>query len=424
MTEDFLHYVWMTRQFQHAQLETTAGEAIEIFKTGEHNHDAGPDFFNARIRIGATLWAGNVEIHIRSSDWVKHRHQHDKAYENVILHVVYEDDLPIYRSNGELVPILLLRPLIKEKQYLFYQHYRNSKAWAPCAQQIDSVPPVIMTSWTARLLVERLERKSAEVILNLEQYHDHWEACFYRLFVRHFGMKVNDEPFTILANTLPWKTIASRRHSLIQIEALLFGHAGLLPEKPVDEYTQILHREFKVFRKLYKLQPMERHLWKFMRLRPVNFPTIRIAQLAALLHRTSNLAASFLHENSAEILLQRLDVRASTYWEDHYRFGKPSKERVKNLGRQAAQSLVVNAIVPFLFVYGRRRGDETSVDRALSLLEQLEPEMNSIVRKWQGIGMQPNSSFDTQALIQLKNEYCRAKRCLHCGIGHHILKNV
>jgi len=422
MNEDFLQYLWKTRGFDHHYLFTTQGEPLEIIRPGMHNTDSGPDFFNARIRIGSTLWAGNVEVHLRGSDWRRHKHGDDKAYDNVILHVVCEDDEPLLRSNGEAVPTLELGGRISAEQFMRYRELNESTSWVPCGKQAGQVDSLTRTGWLERLMVERLEQRAQSIVQTLLQNHYDWDESFYQHLARYFGMKVNADPFEWLARTLPYRTIARHRGSLLQVEALLFGQAGLVPESK-ETYPVLLAREYRILSRKYELPAPQGHLWKFMRLRPVNFPSIRLAQLAALLHHSPRLFSACMETENADELLQLLNVRASGYWDTHYRFGKISPQRTKSLGLSAAHTLLINTVVPFLFVYGRRNGEERYCERALRLLEQLEPEQNTIVRSWAEAGLKADSAFDSQALLQLKSAYCDARRCLHCAIGHRLLKN-
>lgn len=424
MNEDFLQYLWKTRCFDHHYLITTEGEPVEIIRQGMHNRDSGPDFFNARIRIGETLWAGNVEVHLRASDWKRHRHDDDEAYQNVILHVVYEADEPLYRSSGELIPTLELNGRIDLKLYDKYQELRRSRGWIPCAKQLAGVDSLTLTGWLGRMMVERLETRSETILQQLHQNNFNWDECFYRHLARYFGMKVNADPFEWLAASLPYQILAKHADHVNQVEALVFGQAGLLPEKDGDEYARRLQKEYRFLRRKYQLSPLSPSHWKFMRMRPVNFPTVRLAQFASLMMRSPRLFRACLEARGPEELVALFSVRTSPYWHYHYRFGMPAERRTKSLGLLSVRTLIINTVAPFLFVYGRRTGDESYCERALDILTSLEPEVNVITEGWKMHGIVAASAFESQALLQLKKQYCDRKLCLDCGIGCSLLKNV
>ena len=417
MPEEFLHYIWENRRFRNENLQTTSGENLQIIHPGRRNSDAGPDFFNAKIKIGETLWVGNVEIHCKASDWNKHRHQYDKAYDNVVLHVVENADAEISRTNGEIIPALVLR--YPEALAQNYRRLLDAKSWIPCEESFHKIDPIVLQLGFNRLMIERLESKTDEILSRLEQNRNDWNQTFYQMLCRMFGFKVNAIPFEMLAKSLPVGILGKHRNSLFQLEALLFGNAGLLNNQLLgDDYFLQLRKEYSFLYKKYKLKPVESHLWKFLRLRPVNFPTIRIAQLAALLHKTDILFSKILETESIESLMQLFKVRASAYWDSHYNFNKVSKrDSPKELGSNAAQTLIINVVIPFLFVYGEKQNKAWLKNRALDFLDQLPAETNAIVRKWENLGIQSRSAFESQALLQLKNHYCEAKKCLNCHIG-------
>ncbi len=419
MQEEFLHYLWKFRLFDSKNLKTVDGELIEILKPGEHNFDSGPDFFNAKIRIGKTLWAGNVEIHIRASDWEVHKHQHDKAYDNVILHVVHEADKKLLRKTGEIIPTLELKSRIPQNIYQMYVSFKGSKDRIPCGRQIKDIDPFTLNHWLARLLIERLERKSGPILESLKQNKNNWEETFYQFLARNFGLKVNSEPFEILARALPLSILAKHRNNLIQLEALLFGTAGLLEKELKDDYPRQLQKEFKFLKSKYKIKPMNGSLWKFMRLHPPNFPTIRISQFANLLHKSTHLFSKTLETKDLSALLAS---ETSDYWLTHYRFDKVSPKRMKTLGSESIHNIMINTIAPIIFIYGKQKGEELFTDHTLDLLEKILPEKNSIISKWQELGVHAKNAGETQALIQLKNEYCTKKRCLECSVGARLLQ--
>jgi hypothetical protein len=423
MTEEFLHHIWKFKLFDHTDLVTTFGEEVEIIKAGDHNLDSGPDFFNARIRIGKTLWAGNVEVHINTSDWRKHKHQFDKAYDNIILHVVHRADEKLYRTNGEEIPTIEINKRIDEKLHEKYLNFKNTSDWIPCEKQISLVPSLTIHSAIDKMLLERLERKSAAILNSLKLNNNNWEETFYQLIARNFGFKTNAEPFELLAKSLPSAYLAKHKNSLLSIEAMLFGQAGMLEQHFEDKYPLSLQNEYVFLRQKFRLQPMDKHLWKFLRLRPVNFPSVRIAQFADLIHRSSNLFSKMITAKTVEEFHKLLDVSVSPYWESHYIFDKATALKKKNLGEEAVNSILINSVVPFLFVYGKYKGEDEFVSRSIDLLENIRSENNSIIKEWKLRKISSENAYTSQALIQLKNEYCKSKKCLNCNIGNYLLKN-
>jgi hypothetical protein len=422
MVEEFLHYIWNLKLFNTLNLTTTKGEKLEIIKSGILNTDAGPDFFNAQIKIGNTKWAGNVEIHVNASDWNKHNHQHDVAYNNVILHVVFNDDVIVNRLSGEAIPTLELKEKIDNKLYERYLNFKESKDWIPCEKQISSTSVLTVNSTIDKLLLERLERKSISIVNSLKLNNYNWEETFYRHLARNFGFNVNAEPFELLAKSIPSVVIAKHKNSLFQIEALLFGQSGLLNEHFKDKYLCDLQNEYVYLKQKFKLNSIDAHLWKFLRLRPVNFPTIRLAQFAGLIYRSSHLFSKIMETENLGTLKLLMNTDVSEYWQTHYVADKSSPEKTKHLGDEAINNIVINTIVPFLFVYGRQKNEEKYIDRALLFLEQIPGEQNAIIKKWKILNMPVNTAYLTQALLQLKNEYCSHKKCLSCAIGNELIK--
>lgn len=423
MKEDFLQFIWRHGLYQKEKLETTDGTRVEILSAGQSNYDSGPDFFNARIKIGETTWAGNIEIHQKSSHWYLHHHDTDAAYENVILHVVEAYDRPVKVKNHELPTLVLsYRDEIRDN----YERLLKSNRWIACEERLATVDPFILRFWFSALMIERLESKTKEIVKLLQQNQNNWNETFYQLLARNFGMKTNALPFELLAKSLPLSILSKHKNDLFQTEALLFGQSGLLNNSLLgDDYFLSLRKEYSFMYKKYALAGMESHLWKFMRLRPINFPTVRIAQLAALIHHSSALFSHVLETESPDELQKLFTVKASGYWDTHYRFNKPSDEnKPKVLGETAFNNLVINTIVPMLFVYGDQHMDQGMKDRALLLLEKLAPEENQIIRKWQDSGIKSRSAFETQALLQLKNNYCDHKKCLNCQLGAKIITSI
>ncbi len=422
MREDFLHYLWRTKRFNLDNLVSTEGAPLQITHFGKHNHHAGPDFLEAKVQVGETLWAGNVEIHINASEWIAHKHQEDSTYDNVILHVVLEEDQPIYRSTGERIPCLELRRRIPPKIIKTYQKIVHNEHWIPCQHHFYSVPMVTKNLWLDRLLVERLEQKTVPIAERLANSNNAWESVFYELLARNFGVKINAEPFELLAKSTPLNLFAKHKNNRFQIEALLFGQAGLLTVDFTDNYPKSLQKEYQFLQKKYNLQPIKKESWRFMRLRPANFPSIRIAQFATLIYQSTHLFSKILEAENIKAIEKLFKVSLSEYWLNHYIFDKPSAERKKTLGKSTIHLLIINTIVPFLFLYGTHKSIDTYRDKALRFLEALAPEKNSIIEQWKVLGLEPDSAYQTQALLQLKNEYCSKKRCLACAIGNSILK--
>jgi len=423
MKEEFLQFIWEHGLFNRTNLQTVDGKSLEIISTGQPNTNSGPDFFNARIRIDETIWAGNIEIHQKSSHWYQHHHDTDAAYNNVILHVVELHDKSVQVKKHELPTLEISYPpaILKNLEQLL-----KSGRWIACEDKLSDVDPFILRFWFSSLMIERLQSKTNDILAILQQNKNNWNETFYQLLSRNFGMKTNALPFELLAKSLPLNILSKHKNNLFQIEALLFGQSGLLNEALLgDDYFLALRKEYSYLYQKYGLSGMESHIWKFMRLRPINFPTIRIAQLAMLIHHSSALFSRILETNDLDDLRQLFDVSASEYWDNHYRFNKISEEnKPKTLGETAFNNLVINTIAPLLFVYGDQHLDQAMKDRALLLLEKTAPESNQIIRKWNELGIDSRSAFETQALIQLKNSYCEVKKCLHCQLGAKIITSV
>jgi hypothetical protein len=423
LKEDFLHYIWKYKLFNASKLVSHNGEEIEILNFGLQNSDAGPDFFNGKVKIGETVWAGNIEIHINASDWLKHKHQVDRAYDNVVLHVVYENDKTITDQNGSPIPTLELKPLINQELITKYGNlvYRLDSD-IPCRGQIKEIDRFTINIWLNRLSVERLERKSNEINETLISNKNNWEETFYQYLFKYFGLKVNAHPFELLARNTPLKII-EKHNDVVSIEALLYGQAGYL-ERDLDDQAYIRFRkEYQFLRSKFELTPIDLSVWKMLRLRPGNFPTIRISQLANLLKKEARLFSKIIACESIKDLQKLFKVQASEYWNTRYQFGGIElDEKNKKLGLATINSILINVIVPFVFVYGKTKQDENLVDKALVWLEALKAENNTIIRKWNELGVTSSNAMQTQALIELKNNYCSQKKCLTCNIGNKILQ--
>ncbi len=420
MKEEFLHYIWKYKLYQNSDLRSTNNENIEILSQGAHNYDSGPDFFNAKIKIGNTVWAGNVEIHINSSDWYAHNHHTNKAYDNVILQVVQNDDKKISRTDGQTIPTLELRfdqSLLKN-----YDSLISKETWISCQEDINSVDSFTIQNWIEKLTVERLEEKSVRIEHLLKQTKNSWEEAFYIQIARNFGFKLNSDPFEQLAKSLPLIYLAKHKENLLQIEALLFGQAGFLEEESGDEYFEMLKKEYEFLKNKFKLKPIQKHLWKFLRSRPGNFPTIRLAQFAKLIYKSSALFSKILEIKAVKDFYELLQVSPSEYWKTHYQFNKESVKKIKGIGKSGIDIILINTIIPFLFVYGKSKGLLELQDRAIEFLEYMKAEKNSIISRWNELGIKTANAFETQALIQLKNKYCNHKKCLNCRIGNNLIR--
>jgi hypothetical protein len=419
MKESILHYIWQQKLFAAHDMKTTTGEDVEVIDVGKINTDAGPDFFNAKIRIGDTLWAGNVEIHARSTDWSKHNHHSDKAYDSVILHVVNEADTDVFRIDGENIPqVELVYPKHIETTY---EQLIHEQKWIPCADKIGFVPSIFIQSWKNALLMERLEQKMLAIETLLNANNQHWEDAFYITLSRNFGFGTNSQAFENLAKSTPLTVLGKHKDNLFQLEAILFGQAGLLKADAQDEYVVGLKKEYEFLSAKFGLQPMDAVQWKLLRLRPDNFPHVRIAQFAALIHNSSKLFSKILENPVVNFLRTIFVCKPSYYWQTHYLFAHKSEKKEKKLGAQSINVILINTVVPFLFCYAYQKNNQALKDKALELLEQIPGEKNAIIRGWQNLGLKMESAYDSQALLHLKKYYCDDKKCLRCRIGNKVL---
>jgi hypothetical protein len=424
MKEEFLHYLWKYSLYDPEKLFDDDGNRIIVINPGEYNRDSGPDFFNARLNIAGTEWAGNVEIHIRASQFDNHGHNLDPAFDNVILHVVAENDKKVFNSKGSEV---LTSALAFDSQlYEKYINLVNNPFLIACQAEINEVDNILIRQWLSVLVIERLQEKSDQILKILSETRNDWEETFYRLLSRYFGFRVNTEPFEMLANALPFKIICRHSDNLFQIEAMLFGTAGMLEEGLFkealnDKYYCDLIREYKILSVKYSLQPIHGWLWKFARLRPANFPTVRISQLASMLKVTGGLFSRALEANDISQLRDLFQVTASGYWDEHFVFGKKSRGYPKSAGLQATDIFLINAVIPAIFVFGRSRDSQVICEKAITFLENISPEENSIIEEWRSSGINPESACYTQALIQLRNNYCKKRKCLDCRIGSRLI---
>ncbi|HOI86887.1 MAG TPA: DUF2851 family protein [Lentimicrobium sp.] len=418
MTEAFLHYIWKFRLFCKP-LFTTEGEPLTILSPGIHNHHSGPDFSDARLRIGDTLWAGNVEIHILSSDWNRHGHHNDAAYDSIVLHAVYTDDAPL---TGTRIPVVQLSGFMDPGLYNGYKRFVDSQLWVPCFNSLRDLPVPLLNLWLERMLIERLEQKAENIRGFLAAGNNDWEEAFYLTLARSFGFGVNALPFEMLARSLPYRIVARHLDNPFRVEALVFGQAGMLTHDLCDPWAQEMFSEYAFLRKKYHLVPIPIHTWRFLRLRPVNFPTIRLSQFAALLTRSPRLPGNLIERHApGEIMAHFEDVRAAAYWDTRYTFDKPAPFREKYLGTDAVRLLMINAVLPFMFEYGRAFGNDELCSRTLDLYNSIPGERNACISSWEKGGMRVDTAFYTQSLLLMKTEYCDRKRCLDCRIGNYLL---
>ena len=417
--ERLLHYVWKYKLYAATPLITTEGRPVQVIDPGMQNTDAGPDFFNAKIKIDGTLWVGSVEIHDKSSDWLLHHHDTDNC---VILHIIGFNDFQPVRTNGNPIPQMLLtvpENILRSIDWLLYR-----EAALPCLDHITGIAPLHIACWMEALLSERLERKTHDIFLLLDAYQTDWNEVFYITLTRNFGFGVNNDAFERLAKSLPLRCIQKQRNSHSQIEAMLFGQAGMLEEENDDHYYRLLQREYDFLRHKFGLSPMEDFVFKNLRTRPVNFPYLKVAQLATLWVRYDTLFSAILEARSTGEIKKYFRIPPSGYWETHYHFRYASPRKEKTIGENALNILLINTVVPMLFAYGLHNKRPEYCERATRLLESIPPEKNTIVTTFYNAGITVRHAGDSQALIQLKREYCEKKKCLYCRIGFRMLKTT
>lgn len=424
MTELFLHHVWQYRVFDYTCMKTTDGQTIEVQSFGTYNTNEGPDFLHAKIRIGDTLWVGDVEIHVHASDWNKHKHFQQKEYNSVILHVVAYYDKDVCSQKQSVIPTFVL-PITPHmlRSYELISACGIAKA---CSAIFATINTLQSQMWFDRLVIERFETKADKVLCDYEQCNASWEITCYKTIARALGNPLNSQPFEMLADSLDLKIISKHAHSIFELEALLFGQAGFLNSKQNCEYTSQLQNEYDFLRKKYTLTSLSEHIWKFSKMRPFGFPTIRIAQLCQLIHSSRSLTSHILECDSLERLVRLFSFDLHNFWDTHYTLRDTSPPIQKHIGIHTVYTIIINAIIPFLFAYGSRMCMQEYKERALFFLEHIPSEHNTIIQEWDGLGIQSRSAYRSQALIQLHNEYCKQKRCLQCVFGHvyftHILK--
>ena len=417
MTERLLQYIWQFQYFNKTSLQTVEGETVEIVYQGSYNTNQGPDFFEAKLKIGNTLLIGNVELHCKTSEWNTHKHSADKNYANVIAHIVWENDCTLPNN----LPTIILQDRVSKILLKKYQKLLNTSSFIPCENSISTVPEITWLSWKERLLIERLEQKSTIVNEYLSKNNYHWEETFWWMIAKNFGIKVNSEAFEKIAQSIPITVLAKHKNQLHQIEALLFGQAGLLDKDFEEDYPILLRKEYQFYKSKYNLQSTNANLF-FLRMRPANFPTVRLAQLAMLIVHSVHLFSKIKEIEEVENVKKLLNVTANDYWHYHYNFDELSTYKIKNVGVQMINNLIINTVIPILFAYGHYTKEHQFKDKALLWLSQLAAEKNSRINGFLALQITIKNAFDSQALLQLKNEYCSKKRCLECAVGNKLLK--
>lgn len=415
-----MQYIWQHRLWLQQDMHTVDGRVVQVIDAGQLNTDAGPDFFNAKIKIDGEMWVGNVEIHVRASDWYRHKHDKDKAYDSVILHVVEKDDLPVKRSNGEVIPQLRM-PCSPD----FHQRYNhlvgNSGSELPCSTEIAEIPSIYISDWISTLAHERLYRKVEHIKELLERYNGDWEEVCYVIMSRCMGFGVNSDAFEQLALSLPLRFMGKHSDSLLSIEALLFGQSGLLDEVPVDDYVKSLKTEYDFLAHKFSLRRNENIRWKMARMRPTNFPHRRIALLAEMIYGGYRMMSKMIAASTEKEAQELFNIKLSGYWACHYTFGQEAPHELKALSRASINIILINVYVPLVYAYGMIRGEDSLCDRAVSILQSLPSENNVIVDLFMRAGIDGKDAFSSQALIQLRREYCEKHKCLYCRIGHRML---
>lgn len=425
MNERLLQYIWQFQYFNKQELQTTEEEVITILSPGLLNTDQGPDFSHAKIKVGLTTWAGSVEVHIKTSDWIKHGHVTDAHYNRVILHVVWEDDSDVITNSGLLAayPVLELCNRVPKSLLQRYEQLLLQQGFIACENSIKHIGSIVWEGWKERLLAERLTRKAAIILQDLDKTRNFWEEVFWWHLAANFGLKVNREAFEAIARSLPVTILARHRHQLHQLEALLLGQAGLLKAVPDDAYGKLLQKEYRYLQKKYKLPPTHLPVY-FLRMRPANFPTIRLAQLAMLIHHSVHLFTTIKETAELTQLTTLFAVGPNDYWLYHYRFGEPGVYREKQVGKAMIDSVMINTVCPILFAYGSYHDDAALKEKAVNWLLQTRAEHNTVVHYFKQQGVACRYAADSQALLELKSQYCQEKRCLDCAVGHRILKTT
>ncbi len=422
MKEDFLHHIWLNKRFDFSNLKTSDSQSLQIVDFGQYLQIAGPDIFNAQLIIDNQKWAGNVEIHVKSSDWYLHNHENDTNYDNVILHVVWEHDSEVYRKDNSEIPVLELKNYVAKSEIEKYTNLMISKSWIYCENDIATIDELTFLNWKERLFFERLERKAKPFQNLLEETKNDWETTFFIMLAKNFGLNVNGISFYEMAKLIPNNVLKKEVFEVENLEALFFGITNLLEEEKQDNYYKNLQKRWVFLKHKYELKNQYVTPIQFFKLRPDNFPTIRLAQLAQLYHLKHSLFSEIIKANSLDELYAIFKNDTSLYWKNHYNFDKESISKSKNLSTSFIDLLIINTIIPIKFLYASSNGKD-SVEELIELISQIKPEKNAIIDKFTFYKIKSKNAFDTQSLIQLKNEYCNQKKCLQCNIGLALLKN-
>lgn len=419
MTEKLLQFIWQFQYFNTKELHVESGEKLQIIFPGQHNLHQGPDFLEAKIKIGNTILVGNIELHVQASDWHKHSHEGDKNYNNIVLHVVWQND-----AGGTLpdIPCLSVENRVSKWMLARYEQLMQSSLFVPCEKILQQVKEIIWVSWKHRLLAERLRRKSELVEQFLQQNNHHWEETFWWMLAKNFGIKVNGEAFEAMARSITVGILAKHKNQIHQLEAMLLGQCGLLENHFSENYPQMLQKEYRFLKNKYALQPIHMQV-HFLRMRPGNFPSVRLAQLAMLIHQSHHLFSKIKEMQTVAEAKKILSVTANDYWDHHYVFDETSPFKKKTLGRQMTENIITNTMVPILFAYGHLHQEAANKEKAIKWLDELPSEKNNITDRWADTGIAHANAFDSQSLIELKTEYCDKKRCLECAVGNSLMKN-
>ncbi len=422
MKEEFLHYIWKYKKINLSKLETTAKEEILLKSVGKHNKNAGPDFFNAQIRIAEQWWAGNVEIHIKSSDWYAHGHEEDPNYDNVILHIVWEHDVEVYRKNNTTIPTLEIKEYVEGFTITNYNKLLKDKKfkWINCEKQIFEIPGFTLAHWKERLYFERLERKGKLIEELLQESKNDWEVVLFQMLIKNFGLKVNGEAFLSIGKSIPFNVIRKNYTVQLKIEALFMGQAGIIPDQPQEQFAILLKNEYKYLVHKYRLNSQGVLPTQFFRLRPPNFPTIRLSQLATLYSKNQNLFDRIIKTKKIEDFYELFKVETSNFWKTHYTFEKETNEKKKRLTKSFIDLILINTILPIKFYHAKKKGSIID-EEIIGVINEIKKEKNAIIERFDKLKVQAENAFDTQALLELKNNYCDQQKCLQCELGNYLL---
>ncbi|MDQ2752084.1 MAG: DUF2851 family protein [Bacteroidota bacterium] len=423
LTERLLQFIWQFQYFNKQALLTTNEEGLSIIHPGTYNTNQGPDFLDAKIKRGNTIWAGNIEIHINASHWLLHQHQNDDNYNNVILHVVWSEDKKLNDRNGTPIPTFVIEPHVSKLMLEHYQRLMNEQGFVPCEHYLPVLSPLGWQSWQERLLIERLQKRAGLVFQRLKETGNHWEEVFWYQLARNFGAPVNSDAFESMAQSIPVSVLAKHKNQIHQLEALLLGQSNLLGEESNDDYVLLLQREYSFLKSKYKLKESP-NMPVFLRMRPLNFPTVRLAQLAMLIHQSEHLFSKIVEAKESKDVVRLLNVTANDFWHYHYQMNAASPYKPKALGETMAGIIMMNTVVPVVFAYGLYHNIQAYKDKAMEWLMQLKGEQNGVIKSWKLFDVNAGNALQTQALLELKKHYCDKRKCLDCAVGNKILKQA